>query len=144
MGKEYIEFIINEVKPYIDSNYRSLTGSETTCIGGSSLGGLISIYAGLNYHDVFGKIMAMSPPIWVKDREILKTVDSIVEIKNSKIYLDCGENEWDFKSDVNLLRNKLISKGLSSDKIKITIDPDGQHNNSSWKRRFPDAYRWLY
>ncbi len=60
----YAKFLIQELKPFIEREYRTLSGSEKTGIGGSSLGGLVSLYLGLKLPNVFGKLAALSPSVW--------------------------------------------------------------------------------
>ena len=84
-GTLYIDFLINEVKPYIDANYRTKTNAKNTSIIGSSLGGLISFYGGLKYPKVFGKIGALSPSFWFSD-EIYNFAEIHGNQKKSKIF----------------------------------------------------------
>lgn len=84
-GNIYIDFLINEVKPYIDKNYRTKTNAKNTAIIGSSLGGLISFYGGLKYPIVFGKIGALSTSFWFSD-EIYTFAEENGNQKKSKIF----------------------------------------------------------
>ncbi len=84
-GNLYIDFLINEVKPYIDENYRTKTNAKNTAIIGSSLGGLISFYGGLKYPKVFGKIGALSTSFWFSD-EIYNFAEIHGNQKKSKIF----------------------------------------------------------
>ena len=69
--------LVEELKPFVDRQYRTLPGAGNCGLGGSSLGGLVSIYLALRYTWVFGKLAAMSPSVWWRNRAILKTVAQI-------------------------------------------------------------------
>ena len=66
--------VVEELKPFIDRQYRTYCGPDDTGLGGSSLGGLVSLYLGLQYPDIFGKLAIMSPSVWWANRDILQRV----------------------------------------------------------------------
>src|SRR5262249_21634693 len=70
----YGRFLARELKPFIDRAYRTRRGSADTAVGGSSMGGLVSLEAGLRLPSVFGKVAAMSPSVWCDGRSILGAV----------------------------------------------------------------------
>ncbi|HNV72976.1 MAG TPA: alpha/beta hydrolase-fold protein, partial [Candidatus Ozemobacteraceae bacterium] len=63
-GADYARFVVEEVKPFIDHTYRTLPQPEHTGVAGSSLGGLISLYLGLEYPHVFSRLGVISPALW--------------------------------------------------------------------------------
>ena len=91
-GKKYIRFITDTLKPFIDSKYRTLPEREHTGIGGSSMGGLVSIFSGIMYPEVYGKLMIFSPSLWVVPKINLSFLD-LEEHQNTRVYLYAGEDE---------------------------------------------------
>ncbi|OHD14932.1 MAG: hypothetical protein A2Z98_03730 [Spirochaetes bacterium GWB1_27_13] len=144
LGDEYLDFIVNNLKPFIDTNYRTKSDRENTGIAGSSLGGLISFYGGIKHQDTFGIIGAFSSSFECKNREIVKYLEQIPNKYSSRIYIDAGNNEGYMVSDANLVYDKLVSLGYKSDNLKKVIDPTGSHTISSWQKRFPDAFLWMF
>jgi predicted alpha/beta superfamily hydrolase len=143
-GIFYSEFLINTLKPYIDKTYRTLKEREHTGIGGSSMGGLISLYAGLKYADVFGKMMIFSPSLWYS-RRIFEFLYATPKLFSSKIYLLGGSQEGDYLiNHLQKTRNLFISKGYSDDDVKLMIRKGGSHTEGFWGKEFGRAYKWLF
>lgn len=142
-GDAYLEFIVNTLKPYIDLHYKTLQSNVNTAIMGSSMGGLISFYAGLKYPDVFGIIGTFSPSFWFAS-ECFEFAKAHSEI-DSKIYFLVGENERG-----NMVQNtkKMISiietNGFNKENIYERIVPKGEHNESFWSSQFEQAIYRLY
>lgn len=145
LGKKYVRFLADRLKPFIDKTYRTLTDREHTGIGGSSMGGLISVYAGLMYPEVYGKLMIFSPAFWVSPN-IPFEVFSVYNPQDMKIYLYAGGNEsknmipnvQKFKSDFE----KAV-QGANID-FQLEIDMNGRHNEARWGREFPKAVEWMF
>ena len=95
-GVEYMEWVVNELKPYIDATYRTLSSRENTMIAGSSMGGLMSLYSVIKHNDVFSKAACLSSSIGLCMNEIKQEIaDSQLNV-DTKIYLDWGSEEyWD-------------------------------------------------
>ncbi len=143
-GDEYINFIINNLKPYIDQNYRSKTEPEFTGIMGSSMGGLISLYAGTAYPEVFGRIGSFSPAYWFAD-EIYDHASDSNHPDPIKIYSIAGEQEGaGVVEDVMDMDDALIGSGLKTEELKTLFHADGQHSEWYWRREFAEAYKWLF
>ena len=92
-ASRYARFLIEEVSPFLQSNYRILGGMENTGIGGSSLGGLVSLFLGLRMPHVFGKIAALSPSVWWNQRVILRFADAAPVHPRPRVWLDIGTSE---------------------------------------------------
>ncbi|MCB0642236.1 MAG: hypothetical protein KDC44_11375 [Phaeodactylibacter sp.] len=145
-GKKYARFLTDTLKPYIDKHFRTLPDQMHTGIGGSSMGGLISIYAGIMYPEVYGKLMIFSPSLWVAPNIHIKSM-IFPEPIMARIYLYAGEKESETMiPNIRRLKEALEEKGLSEDqiKIKLSIDPRGEHNEERWGKEFPLALDWLY
>lgn len=144
-GKKYVRFLADTLKPYIDKHFRTLPQREHTGIGGSSMGGLISIYAGMMYPEVYSKLMVFSPSLWVAPNIHFNTID-FEEDFSMKIYLYGGSGEGS-----NMVPNMKRFKGAIEKQgggarieFKVSIDPQGKHNEARWGEEFPKAAEWLF
>lgn len=142
----YGRFIVEELKPFIDQNYRTMAGPEFTGLGGSSLGGLLSLYLGLKHPRVFSKLMIMSPSVWWDYGMILRFVERLPAKPTTRIWLDIGSKEGKFTPGyVRTLRDLLVSQGWRLDAdLKFTEIRGGQHNESAWSKRVEPALRFLF
>lgn len=142
----YLEFIVKTLKPQIDSTYRTKTNARNTCIWGSSLGGLVSFYAALQYPDVFGKVGCFSPAFWINKEDIFRKMESMPNF-NTKIYLLCGDNEGkeNMVSNMKDMETLINTKRCECKKLnKTVIIKDGEHNEKLWRNAFAKAYLWLF
>lgn len=144
-GEKYVRFLSETLKPYVDQHFRTKAERLNTGIGGSSMGGLISIYAGLMFPEVFSRIMLFSPSLWV-DPNIYFNLVTFLEPINMKIYLyGGGEEGANMIRNIDWFRSTLEGKGMVSEKdFKVSIDPKGKHNEARWGVEFPDAIEWLF
>ena len=108
----YGRMLVEEIKPFIDSQYRTLTDAANTGLGGASLGGLVSLHLGLKYPVTFGKLALMSPSVWWDDGAAVKSVKKLSAKPDLRIWLDIGTAEGDKAvGDVKRLRDALVAKG---------------------------------
>ncbi len=145
-GKEYIRFITDTLKPFVDRTYRTKPEREFTGIGGSSMGGLVSIFSGLMYPEVFGKLMIFSPSLWVIPKIKLGFLD-IFEPMDTRIYLYAGGEESETMVElVTKFRKRLLKRESLQGKMKVrlSINEHGKHNESYWSDEFPKAIEWLF
>ncbi len=152
-GRAYLDFIVNTLKPYIDRYYRTLPGKATTWMAGGSMGGLITLYAGLMYPDVFGGLGVMSPSIWQDEGNTLRHIDSLTALQSiagQHYYFYAGDNENRVKpdgsrvqmhKDVTIAVDRLQAK--ADPDIKTVIYPTGRHGAWYWRLAFPALYKWL-
>lgn len=145
-GDRYGRLLVDELKPLIDSTYRTLPGPENTALGGSSLGGLISLYLALQYRAVFGKVAVMSPSVWWDQRSLLSLVRRISPEPPLRIWLDMGTAEGvRHLRDTDLLYSTLLERGWQSGQdIFYLRDDGGLHNEAAWARRLPSALEFLF
>ncbi len=142
-GDVYIDFIKNNLKPYIDRTYRTLPDAQHTTIFGSSLGGLLSFYAVIKYPDTFGNAGVFSPSFWFND-SIYKLVEQTDIPESSRIYFLVGaEESEEMVPDLKKMVSLLQRKGIKPEHINITIVEGGKHNEAFWSAHFPEAYQWL-
>jgi predicted alpha/beta superfamily hydrolase len=149
-GPLYVSFVADTLKPYIDRTYRTRPMSEWTGIMGSSLGGLISLYAGWSRPEVFGRIGGVSPTVMWSMGKLFEAWDRHTR-HWSRIYLDVGANErisqqhvpLDYADLVQKFYDQLRRVGYADHELRLVVDPDGIHHEISWQRRLPEAFRWL-
>jgi predicted alpha/beta superfamily hydrolase len=142
---DYGRMLIEELKPAVDSRYRTRPQGENTALGGSSLGGLVSLYLGLTRPDVFSRIAAMSPSIWWDGKAILGVLDRFNAPRRPRIWLDVGGREGrDALSDVRLLRDRLMAKGWGGGDFAYHEDRRGEHSETAWARRVGGVLEFLF
>jgi predicted alpha/beta superfamily hydrolase len=145
-GGRYGRLLAEELKPYIDRRFRTLTGPANTALGGSSLGGLITLALGLDYPDIFGKLAVMSPSIWWDNRSILALLSATRSKPALKIWLDMGTAEGlRHLRDADLLHRRLVLLGWKDDiDLKYLRVPGAVHDEESWASRFDQVLRFLF
>ena len=144
-GKKYIKFLTETLKPFVDSNFRTKKEREFTGIGGSSMGALVSIFSGLLYPEVYGKLMIFSPSLWVVPT--LKMDSDSTTPNDTKIYLYAGGDESATMIEhVRLFKKNMIASEFVKDKMKInlSINMQGKHSETYWSDEFPKAIEWLF
>ena len=144
-GDNYVKFIVETLKPYIDKNYRTKPQRKFTTIGGSSLGSLISVYAAVKYPETFGKVLAFSSAFWFNAEDLNAFIShSKVNLKHQKYYFIQGKHEdEDMEAQTQRVIENLKSKNVKSKNIFLKIDEDGKHNEMYWRREFEGAVLWL-
>ena len=144
-GKKYMRFLTSTLKPFVDANFRTKNDRANTGIGGSAMGGLISIFSGLRYPKIFGKLMIFSPSLWVKPDLKIKVDED--EMEDTQIYLYAGGEESDTMIElVKNFKERAIANEFVKDKMKInlSINKEGKHNETYWSDEFSNAIEWLF
>ena len=141
-GDKYLQFIIETLKPLVENTYRTLPEKENTGIAGSSMGGLISFYAGLKYDSVFGKVGVLSPSIWFNPK-----VMDLVNTSNlsSQFYIAGSKNEM--KGMDTTLHNiywAFKKRNISDEQLRVVVRDKGKHNEIMWSREFKDMFEWFF
>jgi predicted alpha/beta superfamily hydrolase len=136
----YGRLLVEELKPFIDAQYRTLRGPQETGLGGSSLGGLVSLYLGLKYPQVFGKLAVVSPSVWWDNRIILRDVQALTKRPRTRIWLDIGTKEGrdtaEATGGARALRDALVAKGWKENSDLKYFEADGaEHNETAWAER---------
>lgn len=143
-GKKYLRVLADRLKPYVDEHFRTLPGRENTGIGGSSMGGLISIYAGLIYPEVYGKLMIFSPSLWVSPH-IPFRIMNLNDPHDMNIYIYAGEGESEnMVPNIRRFMQAAQEQGDASFNFELSLDPHGAHNEARWGQEFPRAAEWLF
>jgi predicted alpha/beta superfamily hydrolase len=146
----YLRFLVDELKPWVDRSFRTRTASPSTAIAGASLGGLVSLYAGLRYPDVFGPIGAFSPSVMWAGRRMFDEWRAHTR-HWSRIYLDAGADEQlvinghllDYGPATRDFGAHLRHLGYQPWELVTVLEPGGQHHERDWQRRLPAALEWL-
>lgn len=143
-GAIYVDFIVKTLKPYIDDQYRTKKQQKHTGLMGSSLGGLISYYGGLQYPKTFGKIGALSTSFWYSENVVDFTQEK-GNLKNVKLFLLVGGKEGDdTDKDTQKMEKLLLKTGFKPKNLKTKINPEGKHNEAFWRSEFSAIVSWLY
>lgn len=138
-GKAYADFLVKTLKPFIDKKYRTLRDKNNTWTAGSSMGGLISLYAVLRYPAVFGGAGVFSPSVWICKKELLQFIKQNGKKVNSRIFFYCGKMESpEMVSDMLLAFQQLAA--VSKSKMTTVIRDGGMHNEGAWRRELPLFY----
>ena len=137
-GKQYMHWLIKELKPYIDETYRTLPNRENTLIAGSSMGGLMALYAVTTFNQVFQRAACLSPSLWVSPGKILELIARAHIRRDTCIYLDYGAGEM-FNHTANAEALFSTSHLLMTKRVNLAfrIVPDGTHCEASWAKQVP-------
>lgn len=142
----YAKFLIEEVKPFVEREYRVLPGSLHAGIGGSSLGGLVSLYLGLKHSAIFGKIAALSPSVWWNQLFIHRFVKALRVERRPRIWLDIGTREGArMVEDVERFRDLLLQRGWRLEQgLHYERVEGAEHNEIAWAQRVRPFLEFLY
>jgi predicted alpha/beta superfamily hydrolase len=138
-GDRYVRFLIDTVKPRVDSAYRTRRDRDSTVVGGSSMGGLISLYAFFRRPSAFGHAIVMSPSIWFGGREVLRFIERARPTRG-RVYLDVGTAEGaGTLRDARAVARLLRAKGFTRETLKYAEAQGHQHREVDWALRLPSA-----
>jgi predicted alpha/beta superfamily hydrolase len=148
----YGRMLVEELKPFIDSQYRTKRGAEHTGLGGSSLGGLLSMYLALKYPAVFGRAAVVSPSVWFANKQIVHYVEALRKKPRVRIWMDIGTKEGrtaeeaqQAVTDVRLLKETLVKKGWKPGKDLSYFEAEGaEHNEAAWAARVERILTFLF
>jgi predicted alpha/beta superfamily hydrolase len=143
-GAEYVEYLVRTIKPLVDQRFRTLPERVSTVIAGSSMGGLLSLFAFFDRPDVFGATAALSPSLWYAGRAIFGLLEK-APFHSGRLYLDVGRLEGvQTLEDARRLRDLLRAKGyLPGKQLRYIEDRAGKHDEAAWGRRFAAALPFL-
>ena len=141
-GKITMDWMVNELKPYIDANYPTITERDYTFIAGSSMGGLMTLYALSEYNEVFSRGAALSPALYFNSKEVEAMIKEAQYREPTVLYMDCGTSEMRYE-ETKLARvqriygnttDLLIKKGVT---LTSRLVLNGEHSEASWERQIP-------
>ena len=143
-GKQYMRFLVDVVKPYIDRNYRTRTDRANTAIMGSSMGGLISQYAIDCYPNVFSKAGIFSPAYWLAP-PVFDYARTPPPRADAKLYFYAGGKESEgMVPDMQRMIDLLREKKHPEKNLSVKVNPNAQHNEAAWRAEFAHAVLWLF
>lgn len=145
-GTAYMQWVVNELKPLIDSDFRTKKDRRHTWVGGSSAGGLISFMLAWEYPDVFGGAICMSPAFKIASIDYVTPVLEKARPPHLRLYIDNGGVglEERLQPGVDAMLEALQTKGYRSPKEYWYVkDSNAQHQEAAWAKRFPQALVWL-
>ena len=146
----YGSFLTQEVKPFIDAEYRTLPGPRNAGVGGASMGGLISLVLCERYPDHFGLCAALSPSLWWDDERLIRdTAAGDSRLSACRVWVDVGAKEGHSAAGMaaNVGRARRLAEllaGRSRGGVAFAEDPDGLHNEHAWGGRFGGVLRFLF
>ena len=143
---DYGRMIVEELKPLIDRTYRTRSDAASTGLGGSSLGGLVTLHLGFAHPRVFGRLAVLSPSVWWDRRVILKTVRQARSKPPSRIWLDMGTAEGrKGLDDARLLKAALVGLGFTPGVDLQYAEYEGAtHSETAWAERVAPMLEWLF
>ena len=140
-GRKYVDFLVKTLKPFIDKKYRTLKDQKNTFTAGSSMGGLISMYAVLEYPKIFGGAGVFSPAFWVGPK-IFDDIKAKGKKVNAKIYFYAGDAEGESMVPMTIRAFNEMHR-VSKSRMAEVIRAGGKHNEPRWRIEFPLFYEWL-
>lgn len=144
-GDEYMAFLAETLKPYIDANFRTRTEPTMNALVGSSMGALIATYGAAEYPLFFGKIGSFSPAYWFAMSDLNTYLNSATSYTNHRVYFVAGLNETTtMVTNINAIRNTMQNNGLTSSNTLTKFDSSGTHTETYWRGEFAAAYQWLF
>lgn len=142
---DHLRMLVEELKPRIDERYRTIASAAETAVGGSSLGGLFSLYAALKRPDVFGAAAVLSPSVWWHDRVILDDVDAFSGDRRPRLWVDVGGREGgEALGGARALRDRLRAKGWSEADFRYHEDRRAEHSERAWAGRVRKVLEFLF
>ncbi len=143
-GKVTMDWFTQKLKPEIDRTYRTLPDREHTMIAGSSMGGLMAIYAAVAYNDVFSRAAALSPSLWVSRRNMTQLIRSRTLLPPTRLYMDMGSGEAADNPQMYTamfdVANSLARRGAD---VAARIVPGAMHNEAAWEKRIGVFFQYL-
>ena len=145
-GDDTGRMLVEELKPFIDREYRTLPEAAHTGLGGASLGGIMALHLGLRHPNTFGKLAVMSPSVWWDNGVILRSVKSLTAKPAQRIWLDVGSEEGaGMDKNARRLRDVLIEKGWALDSdLYYFEDKRARHEDIAWAMRMPKILKFLF
>lgn len=137
-GDITMEWFVNQFKPEIDRRYRTLPDRRHTMIAGSSMGGLMSLYAVTAYNRTFSRAAALSPSLWVSPSGLADTITSSDITAGSVVYMDYGARELShheaMRAEFSKISDLLLRRRIL---LSTRIVPGGEHCEASWEKQLP-------
>lgn len=142
-GNAYADFLANKLKPFVDKKLRTIPWREQTALAGSSLGGLMTLYAGMKHQDIFSKLGVFSPALWAAPA-LFPLLKRVGRHHPMKIYLSAGQQEGaGTVQRTEDMFQTLTYAGFPQHELYLGIRPQGRHDEAFWQHEFETCYRWM-
>lgn len=149
-GKQFPDFLMDEVMPLVTQSYRTLSGQQNTGIGGSSYGGVASLYALMAAPGIFGHALIESPSMAIGMGQLVRDTNPLIAIP-LKVFIGFGGKESDHAAYVQkmialirMVETNFRAAGYDDSNLRIVVDPEAKHDEPAWAKRFPDAMTFLF
>lgn len=137
-GDIYMKWMVNTLKPFIDEHLPTLPDRENTMIAGSSMGGLMSLYAVVKYNHIFGKAACLSPSVPFVKNKMINLIHNTELDPETVIYVDYGSEEMNYKKQIRAVATKLLSTLMYKNiNLQCRVIPHGNHSEASWEKQIP-------
>jgi len=137
-GRAYMEWLVKELKPRVDAEFRTMPDREHTVIAGSSMGGLMSLYAATAYNKYFSRAACLSPSLWTNPQKLAELIGRARIAPGTTIYMDYGSQELANhpaqKEALMDMSQLLLKKNVN---LAFRIIPGGNHSEASWEKQIP-------
>jgi predicted alpha/beta superfamily hydrolase len=149
-GRKFPDFLVKEVMPLVDGAYRTLTGQPNTGIGGSSYGGVATLYALLAQPGRFGYGLVESPTMWIGMGQLVRDTAPLIAMPR-KVFFGFGGKEADDPAIsarmiglIRIVESNFRTAGYDDSNFRFVIGPDAIHTESAWAARLPGALTFLF
>ncbi len=144
-GQLTMDWITGDLKPMIDAEYRTLQDRKHTLIAGSSMGGLMAVYAAVAYNDVFAGAAALSPCLFFHPKRIAGLIKERPLKKPTRIYMDYGSGETEEKTEPwELMFRTAARLSKAGAHVAARVVPGALHSEAYWEQRIPVFMEYLY
>lgn len=150
-GKALAEWIVHDLKPFVDTVYPTLSHPYHTSVGGFSSGALNAMYCVMAHSNVFGRLLMQSPAFHLWLEELLEAMQAADLRSLYACYMDISTNDFtrmttreESLSAAHEIGTQMLAHGLASERFRFFVIPNGQHSPVSWRWTFPDALRWTF
>jgi predicted alpha/beta superfamily hydrolase len=149
-GRRFPDFLAHEVMPLVDGKYRTLQGQPNTGIGGSSYGGVATLYALLARPNTFGYGLIESPTMWVGMGQLVRDTNPLIALPR-KVFMAFGGKEGDDPAGVDkmvgiirIVETNFKAAGYNDSNFRFVVDPEAKHTEAAWEKRLPDALQFMF
>ena len=143
-GTAFAQWVAYDLKPWIDSLYRTQPEASSTAIGGISRSGMMAYFMMMAHPDVFGNALIQSPSMWVDYDRLMEMELSQTELRDKQIFVSVGEEEGRIMvPHARDIYKKFKGQGLGDDRLKFEVIPDEGHWHITWRKSFATAYPWI-